>query len=64
MVSIPVRMKKDAEDVENLGKDLAKEQITVAIGEFGKWQFLKCFFIVSIIWTAASFHLLTSVFFT
>lgn len=47
-----------------VGKDIAKEQITDAIGGFGKWQLQKCLFIVSIIWTAASFHLLTSVFFT
>ena len=53
-----------APEANGVGKDIAKEQITEAIGGFGKWQLQKCLFIVSIIWTAASFHLLTSVFFT
>ena len=40
-----------------------KEQIINAIGTSGKWQLLKCFYIVLIIWMPASFHLLNMVFF-
>ena len=40
-----------------------KEQIVSAIGEFGKWQLLKCIYITLIIWMPASFHLLNMVFF-
>ena len=41
----------------------AKEQIFGAIGNFGKWQLIKCIFIVMIIWLPGSFHLLNMVFF-
>lgn len=40
-----------------------REQIIHAIGGFGKWQFGKCLFIVSVIWMPASFHLLNMIFF-
>ena len=52
------------EDVENeVSKDELKEQIVDAIGGFGKWQLRKCLFILLIIWTPASFHLLNMIFF-
>ena len=44
-------------------KDELKEQIVDAIGGFGKWQLRKCLFILLIIWTPASFHLLNMIFF-
>ena len=44
-------------------KDDLKEQIVDAIGGFGKWQLRKCLFILFVIWTPASFHLLNMVFF-
>ena len=44
-------------------KDDLKEQIVDAIGGFGKWQLRKCVFILFVIWTPASFHLLNMVFF-
>ena len=44
-------------------KDELKEQIVDAIGGFGKWQLSKCLFILLIIWTPASFHLLNMIFF-
>jgi len=52
------------EAVENeVQKDDLKEQIIDAIGGFGKWQLRKCLFILLIIWTPASFHLLNMIFF-
>ena len=48
---------------EDTIKDDLKEQIVDAIGGFGKWQLRKCIFIIFIIWTPASFHLLNMVFF-
>jgi hypothetical protein len=51
------------EDAKENTKDDLKEQITDAIGGFGKWQLRKCVFILFIIWTPASFHLLNMVFF-
>jgi hypothetical protein len=41
----------------------AKEQITAAIGGFGRWQLYKSLFVTFVIWTPASFHLLNMVFF-
>ena len=53
-----------SEAVENeVQKDDLKEQIIDAIGGFGKWQLRKCLFILLIIWTPASFHLLNMIFF-
>ena len=40
-----------------------KEQIFGAIGNFGKWQMLKCFYVILVIWLPGSFHLLNMVFF-
>ena len=52
------------EAAENeVSKDDLKEQIIDAIGGFGKWQQRKCLFILLIIWTPASFHLLNMIFF-
>ena len=51
------------EEAEENAKDDSKEQIIDSIGGFGKWQLRKCIFIVFIIWTPASFHLLNMVFF-
>ena len=51
------------EDARQHHKDEIKEQIVDAIGGFGKWQLRKCVFIIFIIWTPASFHLLNMVFF-
>ena len=51
------------EDPKGSTKDELKEQIIDAIGGFGKWQLRKCLFILFIIWTPASFHLLNMVFF-
>ena len=51
------------EDAMDSTKDDLKEQIIDAIGGFGKWQLRKCLFILFIIWTPASFHLLNMVFF-
>ena len=52
------------EAVDNsTSKDDSKEQIIDAIGGFGKWQLRKCLFILLIIWTPASFHLLNMIFF-
>ena len=48
---------------EETTKDDLKEQIVDAIGGFGKWQLRKCVFILFVIWTPASFHLLNMVFF-
>ena len=48
---------------EESTKDDLKEQIVDAIGGFGKWQLRKCVFILFVIWTPASFHLLNMVFF-
>ena len=48
---------------EETTKDDLKEQIVDAIGGFGKWQLRKCVFIIFVIWTPASFHLLNMVFF-
>ena len=48
---------------EEITKDDLKEQIVDAIGGFGKWQLRKCVFILFVIWTPASFHLLNMVFF-
>ena len=52
-----------SEDATDSTKDDLKEQIIDAIGGFGKWQLRKCLFILFIIWTPASFHLLNMVFF-
>ena len=51
------------EDAREHHVDEIKEQIVDAIGGFGKWQLRKCVFIIFIIWTPASFHLLNMVFF-
>ena len=51
------------EDAKKDTTDDLKEQIVDAIGGFGKWQLRKCLFILFIIWTPASFHLLNMVFF-
>lgn len=40
-----------------------KEQIFGAIGNFGKWQMLKCVYVILVIWLPGSFHLLNMVFF-
>ena len=51
------------EDAIEHKPDDVKEQIIEAIGGFGKWQLRKCMFIIFVIWTPASFHLLNMVFF-
>ena len=61
--SRPMKQDGDNGNHEVAVQDLAKEQIVEAIGGFGKWQLHKCAFIVSIIWIAASVHLLNMVFF-
>ena len=43
--------------------DDVKEQIFGAIGNFGKWQMLKCFYVILVIWVPGSFHLNNMVFF-
>ena len=40
-----------------------KEQFFCAIGKFGKWQMLKSFYVVLVIWLPLSFHILNMVFF-
>ena len=40
-----------------------KEQIFEAIGNFGKWQMLKCFYVILVTWMPGSFHLNNMVFF-
>ena len=52
------------EQDETVGKIKdVREQIFRAIGEFGKWQLIKCVYIIFIIWMPASFHLLNMVFY-
>ena len=41
----------------------AGEQIITSIGGFGKWQMIKCLYIMGFIWMPASFHLLQMVFY-
>ena len=61
--SKPMKEDGDTGKKEATAQDLAKEQIVEAIGGFGKWQLHKSVFIVSVIWTALSVHLLNMVFF-
>jgi hypothetical protein len=53
----------ESEELELEAIHDVKEQIFGAIGNFGKWQLLKCLYIVAIIWLPGSFHLLNMVFF-
>lgn len=40
-----------------------KDQVTEAIGSYGKWQLIKSVMIISVIWWPGTFHLLNMVFF-
>ena len=52
-----------SEEMELEVIDDVKEQIFGAIGNFGKWQMLKCFYVILVIWVPGSFHLNNMVFF-